>query len=109
MYDRGTVVIAADPFKTGGRRPFVLISNQTHPFQGTEYIAATLTTTERDEAIALSDNDWEIGSSPRDSYVSPWGVMTLKDTEIDRRVGRLQSTVLKQIADELYGYVVADE
>lgn len=109
MYDRGTVVIAADPFKTGGRRPFVLISNQTHPFQGTEYIGATLTTTEWDDAIALSDNDWEIGSSPRDSYVSPWGVMTLKDAEIDRRVGRLRASVLEQIAAELYGYVVGDQ
>jgi mRNA interferase MazF len=109
VYDRGTVVIAADPFKTGGRRPFVLISNQTHPFQGTEYIAATLTTTERDEAITLSDADWAIGNSPRDSYVSPWGVMTLKDATIDRRVGRLRASVLEQIAEELYGYVVADD
>lgn len=102
-------MIAADPFKTGGRRPFVLVSNQTHPFQGTEYIAATLTTTERDEAIALSADDWEIGSSPRDSYVSPWGVMTLKDAAIDRRVGRLRAAVLEQIAEELYGYIIADD
>jgi mRNA-degrading endonuclease toxin of MazEF toxin-antitoxin module len=109
VYDRGTVVIAADPFKAGGRRPFVLISNRTHPFQGTEYIAATMTTTERDDAISISDDDWEVGSSPRDSYVSPWAVMTLKDAEIDRRVGRLRASVLRQIAEELYGYVVADE
>lgn len=109
MYERGTVVIAADPFKSGGRRPFVLISNQTHPFQGTEYIAATLTTTEWDEAIALSNDDWEIGSSPSDSYVSPWAVMTLKDAAIDRRVGRLRATVLEEIVEELDGYIAPDE
>lgn len=105
MYERGTVVIAADPFKSGSRRPFVLISNQTHLFCDTKYIGATLTTTEIDEAVALSGDDWEIGSSPRDSYVSPWAVMTLKDAEIDRRVGRLQNSVLEQIADETYEYI----
>jgi mRNA-degrading endonuclease toxin of MazEF toxin-antitoxin module len=109
VYERGTVVIAADPFKSDGGRPFVLISNQTHPFQGTEYIAATLTTTEWDEAIALSDDDWEIGSSPSDSYVSPWAVITLKDAAIDRRVGRLHDTVLEEIVEELHGYIAPDE
>ena len=67
-----------------------------------------MTTTEWDEGIALSDNDWEIGSSPRDSYVSPWAVITLKDVEIDRRIRRLRSSVLERIAEELCGYVVAD-
>lgn len=46
-YPLGGIVVARDPFGSGGQRPYLLVSNETHPFHGEEYVAAVVTTTDR--------------------------------------------------------------
>ena len=34
MYERGVIVVAADPFGTTLRRPYLIVSDDSHPFAG---------------------------------------------------------------------------
>jgi hypothetical protein len=52
-YRRGDVVWHPAPFRDGGR-PYVVLSDDDHPFYGEEYIVVGVTTTERERAVALT-------------------------------------------------------
>lgn len=39
-YSQGAIVIAEDPFGNAPKRPYLILSNDTVPFHGEEYIAA---------------------------------------------------------------------
>ncbi|MFC7041967.1 hypothetical protein [Halonotius sp. GCM10025705] len=45
-YERGHVVVAADPLGDTPRRPYVIISDDSHPFAGRQYIALGISTQE---------------------------------------------------------------
>lgn len=66
------MVVAWDPFGDGTHRPYLIISYVDHPFLGEEYVAAVVTTTERDRAVPLADDSFTEGSLPRCSFISPW-------------------------------------
>ncbi len=40
MLKRGSVVVAADPYGNTSRRPYLIVSDESHPFAGEQYIAA---------------------------------------------------------------------
>jgi len=48
---RGTVVVAADPFGHTPRRPYLLVSDDGHPFAGEQYIALGITTKEYEDNL----------------------------------------------------------
>jgi len=104
-YPRSGVVIAHDPFGAGSNRPYLLLSDDRHPFHGQEYIAAT--TTDRENAIALDADSFEEGSLPRRSYVSPWNPVTLKRYQIDKHVATLSEAVVDDVVAELNTYIGA--
>jgi hypothetical protein len=60
-YPQSGVVIAHDPFGAGSNRPYLLLSDDRHPFHGQEYIAAVVTTTGRENTIALKADSFEEG------------------------------------------------
>ena len=78
-YPQGAVVLAEDPFGNTAMRPYLICSNSRVPFHGEEYLAAIVTTTAREEAIELTDERFEAGRLPRQSYISPWAILTLKE------------------------------
>ena len=55
MYDRGVIVVASDPFGNTPRRPYLIVSDETHPFAGKQYIALGITTKEYAESLPLAD------------------------------------------------------
>ena len=71
MYERGAVVKGPDLFADYSYRPYVCLSDDTHPFSDEEALYAAITTTHRAAAIPLTDNDFAAGSLPRESYVNP--------------------------------------
>jgi hypothetical protein len=87
-YQRGDVVWHPAPFREGGR-PYVVLSDEDHPFWGEESIVVGVTTIERDRAIALPPAAWVEGAAPKPSWASPWYVLTLKHATITDRLGRL--------------------
>jgi len=104
-YPLGGIVVARDPFGAGGKRPHLLVSNEAHPFHGEEYIAAVVTTTDRDRAVVLADDGFTAGSLPRRSVVSPWNPVTLKDEFIDKHVATVAGDVVDKVVTELCSYV----
>lgn len=104
-YPIGGVVIGRDPFGAGTDRPYLIVSNDTHPFHGEEYVATVVTTTERDRAVQLSEDSFLEGSLPRRSFVSSWNPVTLKDHLIEKHVASIASNVVDEVASELTTYI----
>ena len=107
-YPQSGVVIAHDPFGAGNNRPYLLLSDDRHPFHGQEYIAVVVTTTGRENAISIEADSFEEGSLPRRSYVSPWNPITLKQYQIDKHVARLSETIVDDVVAELNTYIGTD-
>lgn len=113
---RGDVVWVDDPFAFAGQNedtsesdhPYVVISTDTHPFHGDEYLAMLITTTQRGDAIAIPDERWEFGSLPKSSHVNPWTVVTLKDDDLADYQGVLESSVVDEAVAQLPQYIGLD-
>jgi len=103
-FERGHVVWHPALFKDTGR-PFLVLSGDTHPFHGTEYLVAGLTTTERPPAIPVPTDAWLTGGLSKASYVSPWFLTTLKHETIERGVGSLISDIVGDVVDAAVVYL----
>ena len=105
-YSRGDVVWGPEPFKSVVRpRPWVVLSNEKHPFHGEEYLAATLTTTERKEVIEIREEHWIKGDTPKKSYVAPWVIITLKHEDIQEKIGKLKPDLLEEVVEDLKSFI----
>lgn len=107
-FERGDVVYGADPFKGDGySRPWLVISNGAHPFQGDQYIVLALTTrTWHDGFVSLADDDWIEGGTPRSSSVIPWSVETLDQGDVDHWQGTLGVEVVNTAVSKLTEFIV---
>jgi hypothetical protein len=86
-------------------RPYLVVSDDSHPFHGEEYIALAITTTEMPAAVALAADDWDRGGLPRQSYVKPWQPTLLKHGDVIDAFGMLRPAVIDRIVRDLVGYV----
>jgi len=69
---RSDVVWHPTPFKQPPKeRPFLILSDSSHPFHGSEYAVVGLTRTNRPPAIELDRAAWDVGDLGGDSYASP--------------------------------------
>ncbi|WP_152041154.1 hypothetical protein [Salinigranum salinum] len=105
MYDRGAVVKGPDLFADYDYRPYVCLSDDIHPFSDEEALYAAITTTRRAVAIPLTDDDFTSGGLPRDSYVNPWTIATIRHADIQHEEGRLVDATTETIAEEAAGYI----
>lgn len=103
-FDRGHVVWHDGLFR-GSDRPWLIVSDDAHPFHGEEYLVVGITTTKRDDAIQLRDTDWTIGGLPGQSFVSPWFISTIKHTSIRQGVGELDPSIVNEIVTEATRYL----
>lgn len=103
-FDRGHVVWHDGLFRGSGR-PWLVVSSDDHPFHGEEYLVAGVTTTERAGTISLDPGEWTVGGLPRQSYVSPWFLTTIKHAEIDRGVGALTDATVENVLKAVVGYL----
>jgi hypothetical protein len=104
-YERGVVVNGPDLFADYEFRPYVCVSDETHPFSDEEALFAAVTTTSRDVAIRLTDEDFASGGLPSDSYVNPWTVVSIRHADIEQAEGRLIDATIEAIATEAAGYL----
>ena len=104
-YPQGAVVVATDIFGNNPSRPYVILSNSTLPFLGQEYVTAAVTTTSRPPAVELTSDRIEKGGLPRTSYISPWTVVTLKDSMISRQPAKVTDATVDTVWNELNGYL----
>ena len=109
-FDPGDVVYGADPFKGSDyARPWLVISNAAHPFQGDQYIVLALTTrTWHDGLLSVPDSAWVEGGTPRPSNVVPWGVETLDGADVGRWQGTIASSIVNEAVCEFVAFVSAE-
>ncbi|ERJ05179.1 PemK-like protein [Halorhabdus tiamatea SARL4B] len=100
QYARGTVVKGPDLLGSHEYRPYVCLSTDTPPFRDEEAVYAVVTTTRRSAAIPLADTDFTSGGLPRESYVNPWVLVTIKHADIHEIEGQLVADTVEQIARE---------
>jgi len=103
---RGDVRWGPAPHKSSpAYRPWLVVSDDTHPFAGEECLAVAQTTTDHDDSITLPDDGWALGGSDVQSFASPWYLTTIKTRTFDRHQGRLDPSLVSQIAELVHGYV----
>lgn len=102
-YEQGAVVWG--PGLVRDERPWVIVNNRRHPFEGEECVVVAVTTTERERALSLNDGDFSEGGVPRTSYVSPWSVTTRKTTSMEERQGLLTDETFERIHGKILRYL----
>ena len=104
MLHRGSIVVASDPYGHTPRRPYLILSDETHPVAGEQYIAAGITTKEYPASISLEGRFIEGGLSEQ-SFISPWAVVSLREADIERAVAIVDPTVAKTAAEQMARFV----
>jgi len=104
-YKRGDIVKGPDLLGNNSFRPYLCLSDESHPFSDEEALYAAITTTRRAVAIPLADNDFTSGGLPRDSYVNPWTVVSIRHADIEYKEGSLTDATTLKIAEECAEYL----
>ena len=104
-YARGAVVKGPDLLAEHDHRPYVCLSDDSHPFADEEALYAAITTTRRAVAIPLGDGDFVAGGLPRESYVNPWTLVSIRHSDIQREEGRLVRETITKISNDAAGYL----
>ena len=104
---RGDVVRSADPFKRGTdrQRPWLILSDESHPFDGEQYIAVAVSTKEYDDSIPISGDCWTVGGVPRDSFVAPWAVHSPRREDFVAWQGSLNDTFVQRVVAGVESYL----
>lgn len=113
QYEVGDIVWTVDPFTLGYDVPrmFAIVSTRTHPFEGEQFVGATVTTTDHMVAHPLKDTYWKYGGTPESSYLLPLSLHTPRASNIqapptytnitDPWQGRLTEEFMEQIIEEI--------
>ena len=104
-YVRGDVVGGPDLFTEHEFRPYVLLSDDSHPFADEEGLFVAVTTTPRPAAISLRSTDFEVGGLPLDSYVNPWTIVSIRFADLHGREGHLDDRTVASIARASASYL----
>lgn len=102
---RGAVAKGPDLFADNDFRPYVRIGDDTHPFADEEAVYVAATTTRRSAAIPLTEAEFADGGLPRETYVNPWTVVTIRHADIRGKEGRLTEEATETIASATAGYL----
>jgi mRNA-degrading endonuclease toxin of MazEF toxin-antitoxin module len=99
---RGDVWWGPAPHKSSpAYRPWLVISDDSHPFADTESIVLGLLTQRHADSVPVADR-WNSGGSEKDAYVSPWYVTTIKQRDFDRKQGSLEPQLVSEAVSELH-------
>lgn len=104
-YTRGVVVKGPDLLAEHDYRPYICLSDESHPFSDEEAIYAAITTTRRAVAIPLGDSDFVAGGLPRERYVNPWTLVSIRHSDIQQEEGRLVEDTITKISNDAAGYL----
>ncbi|WP_193308603.1 hypothetical protein [Halorubrum halophilum] len=105
IYSRGIVVKGPDLLAEHSYRPYVCLSDDSHPFSEEEALYAAVTTTRRGVSVPLGDSDFVSGGLPRESYVNPWTIVSIRHSDIQQEEGRLDEQTVSKIAGDAAGYL----
>lgn len=103
---RGEVWWGPAPHKSSpAYRPWLVVSDMSHPFADVECIVVAMTTQNHPDGIAVPDEAWVQGGSEKDAYVSPWYVTTIKQGDLDNQQGGLANSLVADVVEALRSYI----
>ena len=95
---------SSQPTRSATHRAAPTLSlGDSHPFAGRQYIALGISTQEYSESITLAGEFVE-GELTRDSFVSPWAVVSLRTTHIDRAVAQVSTEFADEATKQMAAY-----
>lgn len=103
-YSQGSVVLAPSTFKSG-LRPYLVVSNENRPFHGDRYTVAVITSTEREEAVPITEaglREGELKTYP--SFVSPWSLHVFPHRDVEKRVAQLEPSVVEDVSNRIRAF-----
>lgn len=104
-YSRGQIVKGPDLFGQSKFRPWLLVSDNSHPFGNQEGLWAVVTTTSRSIAVPLGSSDFESGPLSKQSYVNPWNITTIKFADMYNVEAKVSDSVVDQVARDAANYM----
>jgi mRNA-degrading endonuclease toxin of MazEF toxin-antitoxin module len=104
-HNRGAVVKGPDLLGEHSYRPYICLSDDSPPFRDEEAVYTPLTTTSRSVAIPISDDDFISGGLPKQSYVNPWNLVTIRHADMLDTEGQLTETTVNTIARRASSYL----
>lgn len=105
--ERGDVVRSSDPFKLGEerQRPWLIVNNDSHPFGDEQFLAVAISTKEYEDSLSLESDVWEVGSVPRESFISPWAVHSPRIEDLVAWQGRVTDEFVDAVVDAIETYL----
>ena len=85
-------------------RPWLVVSDDTHPFANEECIVVGMTTQGHADGIAVSNEAWIRGGSEQEAYVSPWYVTTIKHRDMENQQGEIAESLVTEAVEALHRY-----
>lgn len=105
-HPRGAVVVAGDPFGRTPRRPNLIVSDDRHPFAGRQYLAIGITTSDYDETLPIAGRLTDGGlTREAESQAAPWAVVSLKNSNIPKRIAQAEPSFTDSVAHAAVGYL----
>ena len=110
QFELGDVFWAPDPYNAGGDpRPWLVVTADSLPYSGEEYICAGLTLSNLPDNIELRTTDWVAGNNPdKVSYCSPWVLATVKHDAVVGAQGHVTAEFAHEIAERSAEYLTGD-
>ena len=85
-------------------RPWLVVSDSSHPFADEECIAVAMTTQQHPDSILVTGSEWVRGGSQKDAYISPWYVTSIKHRDFDNQQGTLSKSLVADAIEALHTY-----
>ena len=99
-YAQGEVWWGPAPHKSDpAYRPWLIVSDSSHPFEDVESIVVGMTTQQHPEGIPVPDDAWTQGGSKKRAYISPWYVTTIKERDFDDQQGTLSQSIVGEASN----------
>lgn len=105
--ERGDVVRSVDPFKLGAdkQRPWLIVNNDEHPFGDEQFVAVAISRSRYEPSLALTDDAWEIGGVPEESFVAPWSIHSPRIEDVVAWQGRVSDEFVDRTVTALTKYL----
>jgi hypothetical protein len=75
-------------------RPFVVVSHDTNSDYPDQHIALGISTTEVDESIPITSDDWAVGSLSKRSHIHPRYPTVISESDVVTTVGALTADIV---------------
>ncbi|MFB6178453.1 MAG: hypothetical protein ABEI77_01860 [Halorientalis sp.] len=85
-------------------RPWVIVSDSSHPFAHEECLVLGMTTQQHPDGITVPDDAWVQGGSKTAAYISPWYAATVKHRDLDNQQGVLDRPTVAAAIEALHLY-----